>query len=66
MHEVIPASLGIVVDIVREHRPDVPRVFVGNGDQHLADRQAAGQCADPFSSSGVLRLSPFEVRIRHI
>ena len=40
-------GMGVIVDVVREHRPDLARVFVGNGDQHFAEGQAGGKFANP-------------------
>ena len=43
----------IVIDVAGEHCPQLPRVLVGNRDQHFTEGHPGGQLADPelFGSS---------------
>ena len=43
MHGMGPAGVRVVVDVVREHGPDLPGMFVGDGDQQLAVEPGAVQ-----------------------
>jgi len=46
-HRVLEPGVGIVVFAARQHCPRLTRVLVGDGHQHLAERQARGDVADP-------------------
>ena len=46
-HRVLQPRVGIVGFLVRQHRPQLPGMLVGDRHQHLAKRQPAGQLADP-------------------
>ncbi len=39
---------GVVVDAVCEHRPELPGMFIGNGDELLAEGRASVECAYPL------------------
>ncbi len=43
VQRVREAGVWVVVDVVREHHPDLPGMLVGDRHQHLAEWQAARQ-----------------------
>ena len=46
-HRVRQRSARVVVHVVGEHRPQLPRVFVGDRHQQFAERHPARQLGDP-------------------
>lgn len=46
-HRMLQPRLGVVVLPTRQHRPQLSRILVGDGREHLAERQPAGQRLDP-------------------
>jgi len=46
-HRVFQPRVGVVGLVVRQHRPQLPRMFVGDRHQHFAEAHPAGQLADP-------------------
>ena len=47
VHCMLQTRVRVVVHVVRQHHPDLPIVFVGDGHDHLAEMYASVQCACP-------------------
>jgi len=47
-HRVLHTGVRIVVKIMREHRPQLPRVLVGDRHQHFPKRHPAIQLVYPY------------------
>lgn len=47
LHGVLQVRVRVVVDVVGQHRPDLPGVLVGDGGDDLAEGHAAGERANP-------------------
>lgn len=60
MQWVMDGRMRVVVDVVCEHRPELSGVFVGDGDDHLAEGHATSEGSDPdLLGCGLVQADPF-------
>lgn len=60
MQRMVDVRMRVVVDVVREHGPELPGVFVGDGDDDFAERHATGEGSDPdLLGCGLVQADPF-------
>lgn len=60
LHRAVEAGRGVVVEIVREHGPELSGVFVGDSDDDLAEGHATGERLDPdLLGGGLVQADPF-------